>query len=91
MLIDKQKMEFNYAVFHMRMIKNTSITRERNLTYLRINFHNPQNAAASKDVVMPPMLARNSIYIKELTIKSDYAKNLNDINLKMKEAIRLMK
>ena len=75
----------------MRMIKNTSINRERNLTFLRINFHNPQNAAASKDVVMPPMLQRNSIYIKELTVKSDNAKNLNDVKGKIMEAIRLTK
>ena len=40
-LIDKQKGYINYATFHLRMIKNTSITKEKNLTYLRINFHNP--------------------------------------------------
>ena len=40
-LIDKAKMIYNYAAFHLRIIKNTSITQEKNLTYLRINLHNP--------------------------------------------------
>ena len=73
------------------MIKNTSINREKNLTYLRINFHNPQNAAASKDVIMPPMIGRKAVYIKELTLKSDNGKNLEHVNQKVKEAIRLLK
>ena len=90
-LINKEKNEFNYAAFHLRMIKNTSITKEKNLTFLRINFHNPQNAAASKDVVMPALLGHNALVIKELTLKSENGKSLTQVNIKVKEAIRLMK
>ena len=70
MLVDAKKQEFNFAVFHLRMVKNTSINRDKNLTFLRINFHNPVNTAVAKDVVLPPLYGRNAIYIKELTVKS---------------------
>lgn len=40
-LTDKAKMVYNYCPFHLRMIKNTSINAEKNITYLRINLHNP--------------------------------------------------
>jgi len=37
------------------------------------------------------MLGRNAIFIKELTLKSENAKNLADVHAKIKEAIRLIK
>ena len=37
------------------------------------------------------MLARNAVYIKELTLKSENGKGLMDVNVKLKESIRLMK
>ena len=74
------------------MIKNTSINTEKNITYLRVNLHNPQNSAASHDVIIPPMIGKNAIYIKELTLKSENnGKNLQSVHAAVRESLRIMK
>ena len=74
------------------MIKNTSINTEKNITYLRVNLHNPQNSAASQDVIIPPMVGKKAIYIKELTLKSEgNGKNLQSVHAAIRDSLRIMK
>lgn len=90
-LVNKQTREFNFATFHIRMIKNTSINREKNLTFLRINLHNPQNVATSKEIQMPALLGPKAICLKELTLKSENGANLTMVHNKVREALRIIK
>jgi nucleosome binding factor SPN SPT16 subunit len=62
------------------MIKNSSITLEKQITFLRINFHNPSSMAASKDVQIPLLVDQGMLFIKELTLKSENGKNLNVVH-----------
>jgi len=81
----------DYAPFHVRMIKNSSVTVDKSVTYLRINFHNPTSMAASKDVQVPLLTERSMLFIKELTMKSENGKNLHVVHNQIKEALKLIK
>lgn len=73
------------------MIRNSSVTVEKNITFLRINFHNPSSMAASKDVQIPMLHEKGMLFIKELTLKSENGKNLNQVHSQIKEALKLLK
>lgn len=76
--------------FHLRMIKNCSMTNDKSLHSLRVNFHNPNQA--TKDVVLPSGID-DLTFIKELTFKSkgDDGSNLNQVCTEIREALRILK
>jgi nucleosome binding factor SPN SPT16 subunit len=76
--------------FHILTIKNASMNSENNVNYLRINFHTPGPGLA-KDIKFPTLKEPNSLFIKELTIKSSSMigistalKNIRDVLKKAK-------
>lgn len=81
-----------YAIpFHLYMIKNASMNLEKNVAYLRVNFHTPLQFG--KDIIVPNYESKqDALFIKEITIKSETGgHNLKDVNLQIREALRLLK
>ena len=56
--------------FHTFMIKNASLSTENSLSSLRINFHVPGSGVSIKELNFPKLREPNSLFVKELTIKS---------------------
>ena len=76
--------------FHLRMIKNCSMSNEKSVHSLRVNFHSPNQA--TKDVVLPSGVD-DLTFIKELTFRSkgDDGRNLNAVCSEIREALRILK
>ena len=64
--------EFGLVPFHISVIKNASMSCEKNWVFLRLNFHVPGSLTTnfSNNLVFPPMLGARRAYIKEMTFKA---------------------
>lgn len=85
--------------FHVSTIKNASKSDEGRHTYLRINFHVPQNASAHRAFsrvsqnapTFPNMDEREGMtaaFVKELSFRSSNPQNLSDCMRQIKELVK---
>lgn len=73
----------------MLTVKNSSMSTENGVTYLRINFHVP--GAISKEVSLPTVKGPGALFIKEITLKSNQYMNLQSLHKQIKDTLKLIK
>lgn len=72
---------------HICIIKNVSLNTEGKWQELRLNFHVPSsgNSNVTNQLVFPPLVGPNRIYIKEMTFKSSDGKSIPTVFKQIKD------
>ncbi|TNV85367.1 hypothetical protein FGO68_gene4788 [Halteria grandinella] len=76
--------------FHVLTIKNASTNTENNMTYLRINFHVP-GGGVSKDLRFPAIYQPQTLWVKELTLKSPNSMSMAMALKQIRELLKKVK
>jgi len=71
--------------FHISTLKNATVTDERKVSFLRINFYSPNDKAAfGRSSTAAPAIQhalaefQNQVFVKELVYRSEDARSIND-------------
>tara|TARA_B100000795_G_scaffold259903_1_gene235272 strand:- start:412 stop:726 length:315 start_codon:yes stop_codon:yes gene_type:complete len=80
--------------FHISTLKNATVTDERKVSFLRINFYSPNDKAAfGRSSTAAPAIQhalaefQNQVFVKELVYRSEDARSINDHARQIKQYV----
>ena len=67
-----------FIPIHISIVKNASMINEGKISELRLNLHIPNsgNSNTSNQLVFPPIVGKNRVYLKEISFKNGDGKSL---------------